>query len=66
MCIRDSSDMVSCENEKGLHTFNVIEIDTKNYLLVTYLRNDYFYMLSAFEILNESMISRKENVIIEF
>jgi len=64
--ILDLSDMISCENEKGLHTFNVIEIGTKNYLLVTYLRNDYYYILSAFEILNESMISREEQVIIEF
>ena len=64
--ILDLSDMINCENEKGLHTFNVIEIGRKNYLLVTYLRNDYYYILSAFEILNESMISREEQVIIEF
>ncbi len=64
--ILDISDMVSCENEKGLHTFNVIEIDTINYLLVTYLRNDFFYILSAFEILNDSMVSEEENIIVEF
>ena len=64
--ILDISDIVDCENEKGLHTFNIIEIDTRNYLLVTYLRNDYFYILSAFEILNESMISQEENIIVEF
>ena len=66
LTILDISDMVDCENEKGLHTFNTIEIATKNYLLVTYLRNDYFYILSAFEILNESMISQEENIIVEF
>ena len=38
LTILDISDMVDCENEKGLHTFNTIEIATKNYLLVTYLR----------------------------
>ena len=64
--ILDISDIVVCGNEKGLHTFNVINIDKKNYLLVTYLRNDYSYILSAFEILNESMVSKEENIIVEF
>ena len=62
----DLTEKIDCENEKGLHTFNTIAIDNKNYLLVTYFRNDFFYILSAFEILNDSYISQEENVLIEF
>ena len=62
----DLSKKIDCGNEKGLHTFNSIEINNKNYLLVTYLRNDFFYMLSAFEVFNDSSISQEENILIEF
>ena len=64
--ILDLSDIVDCESEKGVHTFNQIEIESVDYLLVSYIRKDSIYILSLFEILDESSVSSNEKIIIEF
>ena len=64
--ILDLSEMVDCESEKGVHTFDQIEIENTKYLLVSYLRKDLKYILSLFEIIDESSISNNESIIVEF
>lgn len=64
--ILDLSDNIDCDSEKGLHTFSQVEVDGKEYVLVSYLRNDQKYILSLFEILDASTLSRNEIVIVEF
>ena len=64
--ILDLSERVNCESEKGVYTFGQIEIENTKYLLVSYLRDDLKYILSSFEIIDESTISNDESIIVEF
>ena len=64
--ILDLSERVNCEREMGVYTFGQIEIENTEYLLVSYLRNDLKYILSSFEIIDESTISNDESIIVEF
>jgi len=49
--VLDISTKIKRDRESGLHTFEFIEIASKDYLITTYSGLDEFYYLSSFEIL---------------
>ena len=61
--ILDLSEKTIREKEAGLHTFDFINIENKNYLLVTYTSTEKKYKMSAFEIISDSELGIEINLI---
>ena len=59
----DISNKVLREREAGMHTFDFITINEKNFLTVTYTGNDSRYNFSAFEI-NEDLVIGEEQTLL--
>ena len=61
--ILDLSEKTIREKEAGLHTFDFINLENKNYLIVTYSSTDNKYKMSAFEILSDFQLGNETNLI---
>ena len=61
--ILDLSEKTIREKEAGLHTFDFINIENKNYLLVTYTSTEKKYKMSAFEVISDSELGIEINLI---
>ena len=61
--ILDLSDKTIREKEAGLHTFDFINLENKDYLIVTYSSTEKKYNMSAFEILSDSELGTEINLI---
>ena len=62
--ILNISDKTVRERESGLHTFDFLTIDSKEYLIVTYSGRDNKYYLSAFELLSNKVLGMESPLII--
>ena len=61
--ILDLSEKTIREKEAGLHTFDFIKIENKDYLLVTYTSIEKKYKMSAFELISDSELGIEINLI---
>ena len=61
--ILDLSEKTIREKEAGLHTFDFINLENKNYLIVTYSSTEQKYKMSAFEILSDYGLGIEINLI---
>ena len=61
--ILDLSEKTIREKEAGLHTFDFIKIENKDYLLVTYTSIEKKYKMSAFEIISDSELGIEINLV---
>ena len=60
--VLDISDKTVREREAGLHTFDFLNIDATNYLIITYSGTDNNYHLSAFEILDNLQLGEEQTL----
>ena len=60
--VLDISDKTVREREAGLHTFDFLNIDATNYLIITYSGTDNNYHLSAFEILDILQLGEEQTL----
>tara|TARA_B100002019_G_scaffold275184_1_gene272826 strand:- start:2645 stop:4078 length:1434 start_codon:yes stop_codon:yes gene_type:complete len=58
----DISDKTVREREAGLHTFDFLNIDATDYLIITYSGTDNNYHLSAFEILDNLQLGEEQTL----
>ncbi len=61
--ILDLSEKTIREKEAGLHTFDFLKIENKDYLLVTYTSIEKKYKMSAFELISDSELGIEINLI---
>ena len=61
--ILDLSEKTIREKEAGLHTFDFIKIENKDYLLVTYTSIEKKYKMSAFELISDSELGIEINLV---
>lgn len=61
--IIDLSKKTIRKKEAGLHTFDFINLENKNYLIVTYSSTDNKYKMSAFEILSDFGLGVEINLV---
>ena len=62
--ILNISDKTVRERESGLHTFDFLTIDSKEYLIATYSGTDNKYYLSAFELLSSKELGNEYPLVI--
>ena len=60
--VLDISDKTVREREAGLHTFDFLDINSTNYLIITYSGTDNNYHLSAFEILDNLQLGEEQTL----
>ena len=60
--VLDISDKTVREREAGLHTFDFLNIDATDYLIITYSGTDNNYHLSAFEILDNLQLGEEQTL----
>ena len=62
--VLDLSDQTRTQRESGLHTFDFMNLNSKDYLVVTYTGVDNKYHLSAFEVLPDLELGNEESLAI--